>query len=274
MGQIPGKVNLYLTVGPLRPRDGLHEIRSLLVPYGGVCDLLDLAPNPPGTGVTLHLTGRPIPGGDTPDTNLATRAVNAYCQAAQVPPDWKVTLHKAIPVGAGMGGGSADAAAALRELEALLPPEKRLGQDKLLALAATLGADVPFFLDPVPSLATGAGEILTRLPHFPVPPIRLLYPGFPSPVAWAYAHWTRPQGATPPLWPPKLPWNPSQLWNDLAFAVEKKYPALQQAKEILLAAGATHTLLSGSGSAILGIFPTHDTARQANPTLPQNWELL
>ncbi|MGN0866140.1 MAG: 4-(cytidine 5'-diphospho)-2-C-methyl-D-erythritol kinase [Oligosphaeraceae bacterium] len=276
MRLVPGKANLYLTVGPLRPQDGLHEIQTLLVPYARVQDRLEVAPNPAGAGVTLQLTGRPIPGGDSPDTNLACRAVRAYCRAARLPLDWKVTLHKAIPVGAGMGGGSADAAAALLELEEQQPPKLRLGQDALLALAASLGADVPFFLHPVPSLATGAGERLTRLPEMPVPPLRLLYPGFPSPVAWAYAHWSRPRDATPPPWPPQPegPWTQDALWNDLAFAVEEKYPALARAKQLLNHAGATATLLSGSGSAVLGIFPTHAQADAATLPLPPAWELL
>ena len=273
----PAKVNLHLTVGKSRPLDGRHFVQSLLVPFTRVQDCLELTPNPPGTGVTLQLSGRPIPDGDSPETNLACRAVAAYCQAARIPPDWNVKLWKSIPMGAGLGGGSSDAAAALLELEES-PHSPKLGGEALHRLAASLGADVSFFLNPVPSLATGIGEILTPLPRFTPPPIRVLYPGFPSPVAWAYANWFRPPYLTPPPWPPEestAPWPPERLWNDLAFAVEEKYPILLQAKERLRQAGATGTLLSGSGSAVLALFPTQEEADHATlDALPPRWELL
>ena len=277
MRETPAKVNLVLEVGALRPQDGRHELRTLFVPFHGVTDSLEVTPNPPGTGITLALTGRAIPGGESPEKNLACRALSEYCRAAAIAPDFHLALHKRIPICAGLGGGSSDAAATLLEINELqrnqhgtaLPPLR------LHEIARSLGADVPFFLTPVPSLATGIGDLLTPVPQMAIPHLRVLYPGTPSPVAWAYQHWHRRPNTTPPPWPPAPDhdWNDGGLWNDLEPAVEETHPEITRAKHALLQAGATHTLLSGSGSAVLAVFPTKDTCENAHVVMENHWEL-
>lgn len=250
----PGKVNLYLTVGDERPSDGRHEIRTIFYPYWAVCDEISLSQAAPGAGLSLDMSGREIPG--NPADNLVCRAVAAYCREFSLAPDFHISIKKAIPVGGGMGGGSSDCAAALLEVNALM---QRADDAALHRLAASLGADVPFFLNPVPSQATGIGEILTPLEDFPELPLLAIYPEFESPVAWAYRNWHRPAGIEPPQWPldGKSDWTKC-LWNDLGFAVAEKYPPIQEALNTLKAHGALEAIVSGSGSTVFGIFASNE----------------
>lgn len=278
MRETPAKVNLVLEVGPLRPQDGRHELRTLFVPFHRVTDFLEVTPNPPATGITIALTGRPIPGGESPGKNLACRAIAEYCRAAGIAPDFHLALRKRIPVCAGLGGGSSDAAAALLEINELRRKQngRPLPPQRLHEIACSLGADVPFFLNPVPSLGTGMGDILTPVPQTSLPCLRVLYPGTPSPAAWAYRHWRRRPGTTPPPWPPAPghDWNTGGLWNDLEPAVEETHPEITRAKHALLQAGATQTLLSGSGSAVLAVFPSKDACENAQVVMESHWELF
>jgi 4-diphosphocytidyl-2-C-methyl-D-erythritol kinase len=141
------KINLALVVG-MRRGDGLHDVATVLQRID-LCDKLELEPAP-----ALAVEGF---DGDT----IVRAALMRLAAEAGVEPAWRVRLSKEIPVAAGLGGGSADAAAALRLAnETLADP---LGRERLQALAASLGADVPFFLEPGPKLAEGAGEHLTPL---------------------------------------------------------------------------------------------------------------
>ena len=248
----PAKVNLILNVGPLRPEDGRHELQTLFLPVPQLGDDLSIAPSPPGAGITVALTGRHVDG--DPADNLAARAVAAFCRAAGIPADWAVTVHKRIPVSGGLGGGSSDAAAALLEMRRLT------GRDPgLHALAASLGADVAFFLDPRPSLATGIGEILSPLPWTPPPhAIVLVYPGLPSPVAWAYRHCAAAT-AFQPSWPPKAPRYLAAFAalasNDLEQALRVKFPVLSILADTMRQCGALNATVSGSGSSLFGLCP-------------------
>ncbi len=141
------KINVALVVGGIRD-DGLHEVASALQRID-MCDRIELRP-----GARLTVEG-------FPDDTIVARALAALAAEAGVAPAWTARISKAIPVAAGLGGGSADAAAALRLAEATLP--ERLAPERLHALAASIGADVPFFLEPGPKLAEGAGERLTPL---------------------------------------------------------------------------------------------------------------
>jgi 4-diphosphocytidyl-2-C-methyl-D-erythritol kinase len=143
----PAKLNLALVVGPRRD-DGLHEVATVLQRLD-VCDRIELEP---GDGLTVE--------GFRDDTIVA-RALTVLADEVGSEPAWRVRIVKEIPVAAGLGGGSADAAAALRLANATLPTP--LDSDRLLALAAGVGADVPFFLEPGPKLAQGTGELLAPL---------------------------------------------------------------------------------------------------------------
>jgi len=141
------KINLALVVGERR-RDGLHEVATVLQRID-VCDRIALEPAP-----RLAVDGF---AGDT----IVRAALERLADAAAVSPAWRVRIQKEIPVAAGLGGGSADAGAALRLANETLPEPLPTG--RLRQLAAGLGADVPFFLEPGPKLAEGAGERLTPL---------------------------------------------------------------------------------------------------------------
>jgi 4-diphosphocytidyl-2-C-methyl-D-erythritol kinase len=140
----PAKINLALVVGALRT-DGRHEVATVL-------QRVDL-----GDRISLAAAERLTVSGFAGDTIVA-EALTALAAAAGIEPNWKVGITKAIPVAAGLGGGSSDAASALRLANELLPAP--LGSDRLEALAATIGADVPFFLRDGPQIGTGDGALL------------------------------------------------------------------------------------------------------------------
>ncbi len=145
--EAPAKINLALVVGPLRP-DGTHEVVTVLQRLA-LADTISLA-----SGDRLAVSG-------FPDDTIVTRALAELGRAAGVTPGWTVEISKSIPVAAGLGGGSSDAAAALVLANETLPAP--LTPDRLLALAATIGADVPFFLESGPQLGTSDGTVLRPL---------------------------------------------------------------------------------------------------------------
>jgi 4-diphosphocytidyl-2-C-methyl-D-erythritol kinase len=145
--RVPAKVNLALVVGERRA-DGLHEVATVLQRID-VCDDLELREAP---GLTVE--------GFAADT-LVRSALGRLAAEVGREPSWLVRLEKRIPVAAGLGGGSADAATALALANETLP--RPLGRERLAELAASIGADVPFFLEPGPKLAEGGGETLTPL---------------------------------------------------------------------------------------------------------------
>lgn len=272
MRRTPAKVNLYLVVGEVRPEDGRHKIQTVFYPHWGLWDEVSVERGASGEGLLLTTSGRPIPGGDSVEKNLACRAVSLYCQRFGLVEDYRITLYKRIPVGGGLGGGSSDAAAALEEINEL---ERKATQQELHDIAAELGADVPFFLNPVMSLGTGIGDILTPIENPPDLRILGIYPGFESPVAWAYANWKRPAGVVPPACPlgGQADWS-AVLWNDLGFAVAEKYPKIQDALRALRGNGAKNAIVSGSGSSVFGIFETEEEYLMAKNNLAKDWEIL
>lgn len=251
---IPAKVNLYLEVCGRRA-DGYHEIETLFLPVPALTDRLALGERPdPGIEVVCAAEGVP---GDR--HNLVWRAAEAFAAAAGLQPRWRFVLEKGIPVGGGLGGGSADAAAALRLLNEahghpLAPAQTR-------ELAASLGADVSFFLDPVPSVGRGIGERLQAVPGLVPPPLVIVNPGFPSATPWAYAHWQDvPRPAAPPLAGllaalarNDLDGVAAHTYNALEFAVCRKFPLLAMLCEGLREAGCLAAHVSGSGASVYGI---------------------
>jgi 4-diphosphocytidyl-2-C-methyl-D-erythritol kinase len=143
----PAKINLALVVGPTRP-DGNHEVVTLLQRID-LCDTIELE-----SSDELRVEG-------FPDDTIVRRALEAVAAAAMIEPRWIVQIEKRIPVAAGLGGGSSDAATTLRLANATL--EQPLPQERLHELAHTLGADVPFFLEPGSQLGTGDGSTLAPL---------------------------------------------------------------------------------------------------------------
>ena len=260
----PAKTNLYLTVGDARKCDGRHEIRTLFVPLWNLCDEVSVERAPANRDLSIECTGRVIDGVASDDNNLAVRAARKFCSAYALAPSYHISLRKNIPISAGLGGGSSDAAAVLLELRRLTGFPSRL--DDLRSIALELGADVPFFLQPTPSLATGIGEKLTPVEISAKYDVVIVYPAFPAPVSWAYQHWFRPENAMPPAWE-ELPsaFNDTDslakiLWNDLEFALLKKFPLLEMIIETMHSCdGVLNAIVSGSGSSCIA-FCQPDTA--------------
>ncbi|MBV6405418.1 MAG: 4-(cytidine 5'-diphospho)-2-C-methyl-D-erythritol kinase [Flavobacteriales bacterium] len=246
------KINLGLNV--LRVRDdGYRDIESVLVPIP-LCDALEAVVDPAlGDGrIAFVRTGRAVPG--DPYDDLVVRA-HGLVNALRPLPGLRVHLHKVLPIGAGLGGGSSDGAHMLLLLDRLLG--LGLGRAVLHELAAQLGSDPPFFLHGVPCLAEGRGERLTPLPlalegHWLV----LVDPGIHVGTAGVYAR-TQPTGRSVDLAAvlagPVGTWQ-GRLVNVMEEAVFAMHPSIGHLKEALLAAGAAYASMSGSGSSVYGIF--------------------
>ena len=256
----PAKLNLGLEVLRRRP-DGYHEIETLFVPLR-LFDRLAFERGEPGAGVRLDVGRADLP---LDRGNLVVRAAERAAEALGVSPDVRVRLEKHIPIAAGLGGGSSDAAATLLGLEALfgraLPPESRA------KLALELGADVPFFLEPRPALGRGVGEKLETL--LDVPEMHWVLVAFPFPVStvWAYTEAAReltlprdPSSIAALLGPLGLLSSPR---NDLEAASSKRHPEIREARRVLERAGALATGMSGSGPTVFGRFEDERAAQRA-----------
>ena len=259
------KVNLTLAVTARRP-DGYHDLDSLFYPFRAPSDEIGIEDAPSGVAIVCDDPGVPT----EPEKNLCGKAVFAYCKAAGMPlPGLTIRLKKNIPVAAGMGGGSADGATVLRLL-----------QDKYGALTAaqleeaafSLGADVPFFLNPRPSYVTGAGEHHVPVEGLPERlPILLAAPQFPVSAAWAYGHMDLAKAVSePPATHDLIEALRSRdyesaaqfMRNDLEHALFVKYPLLVLLRTFLLEHGALRAMISGSGPTMLALF-RNDAAAQA-----------
>ena len=263
------KINLVLNVRGERP-DGFHEIDTLFYPLPRPADDVILSFESGGGTESLRIACSDPGVPSDPEKNLCGKAVHAYCRAAgmDVPP-CTVTIRKEIPCAGGMGGGSSDAAAVLLMMQERF---RRLSGEALRRCAFALGADVPFFLHPVPSRGTGAGECLTPLPELPAfLPIAVATPDFPISAKWAYEHWipaeALPSDAVPccveALKSGDLRGAARFMGNSLAPAAFRKFPLLGLLKDAFLSEGALCAVLSGSGPAIFALFPDPDTARKA-----------
>ncbi len=251
------KVNRSLRLLGKRP-DGYHEIDTIFqtVDLSDRMDFLEREEE----GVALTIEGADLPSGDE---NLVLRAAKALLARAGVTRGADVHLSKRIPIGGGMGGGSSNAAAALRGLSALW--ELTLTEEDLHSLAASLGSDVPFFLLGGRARGTGRGEILEPLDDGPEEWLVLVLPRFSLRTAVVYgalaaAALTDSAAAT------NLPGSDSgggQDRNDLEPAAESLRGELRRFRAALSDSGATSARLSGSGSTVFGFFGDEESARRA-----------
>ena len=259
----PAKVNLGLHVLRRRP-DGFHDLATVFVPIGWA-DTLTAEPAP---GLSLATTDPDLP---TDGGNLVVRAADALRQWAGVRAGARLHLDKRVPYGAGLGSGSSDAAAALRLLADLwrldVPPAD------LAALALELGSDVPFFLGGAAAHATGRGERLVPLVDDAGRPYRCPFwlvvavPPVHVSTAQAFAGVTPDDRARPDLAAAVVS-NSLERWraevtNDFQPSVEAAHPEVSAARRALEAAGAGLAVLSGSGSAVVGVFEAEAAARRA-----------
>jgi len=245
------KINLTLRVLGARP-DGYHDLRTTF------------------QSLALHdtLTCRARPGPfriacDDPacpadETNLVWRAAERVWAGGRrrgAPRDVVVRIAKRIPMEAGLGGGSSDAAAAIRVLAALWRLDLTAARTR--SIAAALGADVPFFLEGGTALGIGRGDVLSPLPDAPAAWVTLVVPAFGVRTAEAYGWFdqsdaTRARRASrlrPLAWPQAL-----LDGNDLEAPVAARHPEIGRLVKALLRAGASHAAMSGSGSAVFGLF--------------------
>lgn len=271
----PAKVNLYLHITGRRA-DGYHLLDSVMVPVS-LCDELEItaerqterqAEGKPRILVTCDEPALP-----TDATNLAYKAAALFCKEARIGAEITIALRKRIPFGAGLGGGSSDAAAVLKSLNQMC--SWRFSEQQLCALAIRLGADVPFFVPCQPARVEGIGEILTAVPSLPPRWFVIVAPPFGISTPWAYRQFdelpARAGAVSADLqqlangqWPAL-----SCLVNDLERAVVPTYPTVQDIKERLVQAGADGALMSGSGSSVFGIFSREERAQQARISLKE-----
>ncbi|GAB4368780.1 MAG: 4-(cytidine 5'-diphospho)-2-C-methyl-D-erythritol kinase [Deltaproteobacteria bacterium] len=258
----PAKLNLSLRVYGKRP-DGFHSIRSVMVP---VTLYDEVAVEEAEEGIEVVSDDPTLPTGKE---NSCYRAAARFLAWAGVRRGVRIRIRKRIPVEAGLGGGSSDAAAVFKGLSALtgrLPPPATLRE-----MAAGVGADVPFFTLGVPALVEGIGDRLTpvewRVPLFAL----IVKPRFGLPTGEGYARLNRPFGGPPA----EEPVPSFSGWADVISAVGNDFeecwdpvrPELREIREELRAAGAEAACLTGSGSAVFGLFAGESDARRAEERL-------
>lgn len=267
-----GKINLYLKVDGKRP-DGYHEIETLFWPLEKPKDKIIVEDLPTGQGIVLESSDKSIP---CDSRNLCWKAAELYSKEAGISPGWKICLEKNIPVAAGLGGGSGNAAVVL---EALNRKHKMLSDKKLSELALKIGADVPFFLNPVPSIAKGVGEKLVPLSCAEIElPLLIASPMFPVSAAWAYRNLDvsgvrpeSPEKLIEALQNKDLRKTASLIFNDLAAALYNKFPILQMMKKSLLDSGSIGAEISGSGPTMFGIYEDFSKLDSAKKLLAEEY---
>ncbi len=258
----PSKINIYLRILGRRP-DGYHEIETIFIPLTHPSDLVSVE--------FLESEGLSVSGDSDliprDESNICWKAAMKYAKSANIAPSWKIGIKKNVPVAAGLGGGSANAATLLRILQ---NEYNALSEAEIRSVSAEIGADVPFFLNPSPSAATGIGEKLTPIRLSTSFDILLLNPKFPVSSSWAYTNIILNPDPHPSLnemirqladanqvGVSKL------LRNDLAAALYLKFPLLQILRDELCSEGAMSAEISGSGPSLFGLFASGDDADKA-----------
>jgi 4-diphosphocytidyl-2-C-methyl-D-erythritol kinase len=272
----PAKINLFLRVCGKRP-DGYHDLFSLMCRIT-LFDEISLQFSD-GDGVEISCSNPKVP---LDSSNLASRAVNLFQSELGLEHFVKIHLEKNIPVAAGLGGGSSNAASVLMALNAY--HNHPFSPEMLMQMGLKLGADVPFFIFQKPALASGIGEKLGAFEGDLPYQILLLYPGVEVSTAEVYQNLNlalTKDEKKPTSTNLKLKrFDPAQdLTNDLERATIPKYPEIRLAKEKMLKFGAVGALMSGSGSAVFGLFDSAQKAKKARQALDrdkadENWQLF
>jgi len=278
--QPSAKINLTLQVGPRRP-DGYHDLRTLLQSIT-LHDTVTLSARNGPFGLVCRTPGVP-----SDRTNLAWRAAEALWAAmgrAGEPRDAHIKLEKVIPSQAGLGGGSADAAAALVGLNTLWGARK--SRRDLMRLAAGLGSDVPFFLQGGTALGLGRGQELYPVDDVERKGVVIIKPSFGVSTADAYGWLDTDRAASPGTDPGEVtgrtrpavevgwPIGPVRLSNDLMAPVARRHPVIREMIEACLSLGAEGAQMSGSGSAVFGLFPEAAASRAARELRRPDWLVL
>jgi 4-diphosphocytidyl-2-C-methyl-D-erythritol kinase len=264
----PAKVNYLLDV--IRRRsDGYHDLRMVMQRVN-LCDeiTLTLTEIP---GITVSCGKQGVPDGPG---NIAWKAAKVMLDIAKTGLGAEVTIAKNIPVAAGLGGGSSDAASVLMGLNELL--ELGMTTQRLMDIGVTLGADVPFFIFKDTALAEGIGEKLVAMPHMPPARILLINPGVHVSTAWVYRNLELTnRGELNKL--PNSYGTPEDICsifsNDLESVTIPAFPVIDEIKGALMQKGALGAMMSGSGPTVFGLFSDEETAEQARLSITSgtNW---
>jgi 4-diphosphocytidyl-2-C-methyl-D-erythritol kinase len=259
----PAKVNLCLRVIGRRD-DGYHLLDSIFVPID-LCDAItvQVVGLPPGTPTKVSVACA-YPGVPENEENLAARAARAVLAEAGYAAEVTIAIAKTIPPGAGLGGGSGNAATVLTHMNRMLA--LGLGDARLRELALYLGADVPFFLHALPARVRGIGEDVQPIAGWPNLHMVVAWPAVTIATGEVFRALTpTPEGQRGDE-PARLAAGaapaPNLLVNDLEQVVLPAYPAVAALKRRLLAAGASAAVLSGSGSAVVGLAPSRAAAEE------------
>lgn len=263
------KINLGLHIVRKR-EDGYHDLETIFYPLP-LCDVLEVVKPAAGsrqsavdsqkleetsTNVKLHTSGLVVNG--KPADNLCIKAYELlkkdFPQLAAI----ELYLHKVIPMGAGLGGGSADGAFTLQLLNSTFQLD--ISREQLLDYALQLGSDCPFFIINKPCFASGRGELLQAVQlDLSGYSFLLVHPGVHINTGWAFSQLTpapSPVPLTEIIQQPVTSWSPA-LTNDFEAPVFRHHPPLKAIKEKLYEAGALYASMTGSGSCFYGIFPKH-----------------
>jgi 4-diphosphocytidyl-2-C-methyl-D-erythritol kinase len=252
------KINLALSVLGKRA-DGYHDIQTIFQSVD-LCDELEFRDSP---RLELHCENLP---GVREEENLAWKAAHRLASRVGRNPGVSIRLRKTIPAGAGLGGGSSNAAAVLLGLRRFWNVE--IADPDLFTIAATLGSDVPFFLAGGTALGIGRGEKIHSLPDPPVQHLAIIYPGVQVPTAEAYRSLNL--GLTSSKEDHRIQSFVGQvqagtgflasIFNDFETSILTAYPPIAEAKSFLEQRGSTAALLSGSGSSVFGFFSDEESA--------------
>lgn len=267
----PAKINLFLQVTGKRP-DGYHELFSLMCCVD-LCDTIFLQ-----FGLRNIRVESSHPQIPLDDTNLAHRAAALFFNALNVNDGIKIVIEKFIPVSAGLGGGSSNAASVLKGLNHHYG--NPFSQDQLMSMGLGLGADVPFFLFGKQALASGIGEKLEAYPTSLPFHVVMVYPGFEVSTREVFQNLnlglTKCKKKLTKTFFKKSGFDAGlHLCNDLEKVTASKYPVITSIKEQLLSCGALGALMSGSGPTVFGLFSDFYKAEKAKQTIAANirWDV-
>ena len=265
----PAKINLSLKILSRR-EDGFHEIETLIAPVS-FCDEINIQRKKGGQGIDFHCDDRSVPRGED---NLVVRAAKSFFAAMKMTSAVSIDLKKKIPHGAGLGGGSSDAATTLLALNRLF--ETNLTLEELAKLGSEIGSDIPFFIFESAAICRGRGDLVTPVQLPAQLPILLLKPDFVVATAWAYSRW-HDSREIPGVTYAAQEFAGQTFVNDLERPVFEKFVFLAQLKMWLLKqpeVGAA--LMSGSGSTVFAVLregqDTEAIAERARDQLdPELW---
>jgi 4-diphosphocytidyl-2-C-methyl-D-erythritol kinase len=262
----PAKINVGLRVVGKRA-DGYHLLDTVMVPVSLYDEIYITKSIRKGRSCTAKLTVTcDNPAVPSDEGNIVFRAADLIIKENSINEPVAIHIVKRIPIGAGLGGGSSDAAATLIAMNSLF--RLNYSMRRLKKRGYSLGADVPFFIGRMPARARGIGERLTPIKSLPWNWAIIVYPGFPVATSWVYRNFqaklTKPMANISIITPLKKSLGQHRLLvNDLETVTLARYPRIKFLKEELNAEGAAGALMSGSGSAVFGLFDSRGKAAWA-----------